>query len=252
MTDIYGYARVSSQDQNEERQLVALKEKRVAPGHIYIDKQSGKDFERPQYRKLLKKLRAGDLLYVLSIDRLGRNYEEIQRQWRVLTKDIGIDPINCALVGGMRQSGGWRVPVIPSEVEGSVRYACRIHPDQLWHGELSAQRNVCRNRNVQIPNASLGLRQHCVRDDNEAPPCHPERSEGSVRFNCRIHPDQLCFGGRYATIGWVARPCHPERSRGICAICLPHTSRSIVAWRVVRAAQCMQESQCTDPSLRSG
>ena len=91
MSTTYGYVRVSSQDQNEDRQLIALKEKLVDPKQTYIDKQSGKDFDRPQYKKMLKKLKAGDLLYVLSIDRLGRNYEEIQRQWRVLTKDIGID-----------------------------------------------------------------------------------------------------------------------------------------------------------------
>ena len=88
MSTTYGYVRVSSQDQNEDRQLVALREKLVDPKLTFIDKQSGKDFDRPQYKKMLK---PGDLLYVLSIDRLGRNYEEIQRQWRVLTKDIGID-----------------------------------------------------------------------------------------------------------------------------------------------------------------
>ena len=91
MPNTYGYVRVSSQDQNEERQLIALREKLVDPKQTYIDKQSGKDFDRPQYKKMLKKMKPGDLLYVLSIDRLGRNYEEIQRQWRVLTKDIGID-----------------------------------------------------------------------------------------------------------------------------------------------------------------
>lgn len=91
MATTYGYVRVSSQDQNEERQLIALKEKLVDPKHTYIDKQSGKDFERPQYKKMVKRMKAGDLLYILSIDRLGRNYEEIQRQWRILTKDIGID-----------------------------------------------------------------------------------------------------------------------------------------------------------------
>lgn len=87
----YGYARVSSTDQNEERQLLALREAGVAAGNIFIDKQSGKDFDRPQYQRLLNQLKAGDLLYILSIDRLGRNYEEIQRQWRHLTKEIGID-----------------------------------------------------------------------------------------------------------------------------------------------------------------
>lgn len=89
--NIYGYVRVSSVDQNERRQTDALEELAVSKENIFIDKQSGKDFRRPQYIKLVKKLRAGDLLYVLSIDRLGRNYEEIQRQWRILTKDIGID-----------------------------------------------------------------------------------------------------------------------------------------------------------------
>ena len=88
---VYGYARVSSADQNEDRQMIALAEANVPPAHIYTDKQSGKDFDRPQYKKLVKKLRQGDLLYVLSIDRLGRNYDEIQHQWRILTKEIGVD-----------------------------------------------------------------------------------------------------------------------------------------------------------------
>ena len=89
--NIYGYVRVSSVDQNEDRQLVVMNENNVPKGNVYIDKQSGKDFERPQYKKLVKKLKAGDLLYILSIDRLGRNYEDVQKQWRILTKDIGID-----------------------------------------------------------------------------------------------------------------------------------------------------------------
>jgi len=88
---IYGYVRVSSTDQNEERQMVALAEAGVSEKNIFMDKQSGKSFDRPQYKKLVKKLKAGDLLYVLSIDRLGRNYEEIQNQWRVITKEIRAD-----------------------------------------------------------------------------------------------------------------------------------------------------------------
>lgn len=87
----YGYVRVSSIDQNEDRQLIVMDENNVPKGNVYIDKQSGKDFERPQYKKLVKKVKEGDLLYILSIDRLGRNYEDIQKQWRILTKDIGID-----------------------------------------------------------------------------------------------------------------------------------------------------------------
>ncbi len=91
MGKIYGYVRVSSTDQNEDRQMIALKEKGLQEKWIYMDKQSGKDFNRPNYQKMLKKLQTGDLLYILSIDRLGRNYNEILEQWRILTKEIGID-----------------------------------------------------------------------------------------------------------------------------------------------------------------
>ncbi len=91
MSDIYGYIRVSSIDQNEDRQLIAMQQFDIPQSHIYIDKQSGKDFNRPAYQRLVRRLKSGDLLYILSIDRLGRNYEEIQAQWRLLTKEKGID-----------------------------------------------------------------------------------------------------------------------------------------------------------------
>lgn len=87
----YGYVRVSSLDQNEKRQLDSLLELGILEKNIYIDKQSGKDFERPQYKKLKNKLKKGDLLVIMSIDRLGRNYEEIQYQWRILTKEKEVD-----------------------------------------------------------------------------------------------------------------------------------------------------------------
>ena len=91
MSKIYGYVRVSSMEQNEGRQMVALKQAGVAAGNIFMDKQSGKDFHRANYKKMLSMLQNGDLLYIMSIDRLGRNYAEIQNQWRMLTKEIGID-----------------------------------------------------------------------------------------------------------------------------------------------------------------
>lgn len=91
MPQNYAYIRVSTKDQNERRQLIALKPYSIKKQNIYIDKQSGKDFDRPQYQKLLKKLKKDDLLYIKSIDRLGRNYSEILEQWRILTKQIGID-----------------------------------------------------------------------------------------------------------------------------------------------------------------
>ena len=89
--NVYGYIRVSSRDQNEDRQRIALHERGVEDGFIYTDKVSGKDFDRPQYKKLVKKLKPGDLLMIQSIDRLGRNYEEVQNQWRVLTKGKEVD-----------------------------------------------------------------------------------------------------------------------------------------------------------------
>ena len=88
---VYGYIRVSSKDQKEDRQQIALKEAGVELRNIFIDKQSGKDFNRPQYKKMLQKLKKDDLLYIKSIDRLGRNYEEILQQWRILTKEKGVD-----------------------------------------------------------------------------------------------------------------------------------------------------------------
>ena len=88
---VYGYIRVSSKDQKGDRQQIALKEVGVELPNIYVDKQSGKDFNRPQYKKILRKLKKDDLLYIKSIDRLGRNYEEILQQWRILTKEKGVD-----------------------------------------------------------------------------------------------------------------------------------------------------------------
>lgn len=87
----YGYVRVSSLDQNEERQMVEMRNIGIPEENIYKDKQSGKDFNRPMYQKMLRKLKKGDVLYILSIDRLGRNYEEIQSQWRYLTREKEID-----------------------------------------------------------------------------------------------------------------------------------------------------------------
>nr|WP_297181194.1 recombinase family protein [uncultured Agathobaculum sp.] len=89
--EIYGYIRVSSKDQNEDRQLRALREVRIPQRNIFMDKRSGKDFARPCYQKLLRQVRRGDLLYIKSIDRLGRNYKEILEQWRVLTKEKDVD-----------------------------------------------------------------------------------------------------------------------------------------------------------------
>lgn len=91
MGTIYGYVRVSTREQNEDRQMRALQEVKIPESNIYVDKQSGKDFNRPRYRRMLRKMKPEDLLYVKSIDRLGRNYEEILEQWRILTKEKKVD-----------------------------------------------------------------------------------------------------------------------------------------------------------------
>ena len=91
MGNLYGYIRVSTREQNEDRQILALKELAIPEKNLFMDKQSGKDFERPQYRKMVRKLKKDDLLYIKSIDRLGRNYSEILEQWRILTKEKGVD-----------------------------------------------------------------------------------------------------------------------------------------------------------------
>ena len=89
--NMYGYARVSTRDQNEARQIVSLREIGIEKENIFVDKQSGKDFNRPKYRKLLRKLKKGDVIYVQSIDRLGRNYEDIIEQWKIITREKHAD-----------------------------------------------------------------------------------------------------------------------------------------------------------------
>jgi DNA invertase Pin-like site-specific DNA recombinase len=91
MGNLYGYVRVSTNEQNEGRQMLALNTVQVPEGNIYLDKQSGKDFHRPMYRRMLKRLKQDDVLYIKSIDRLGRNYEEVLEQWRLLTKEKKVD-----------------------------------------------------------------------------------------------------------------------------------------------------------------
>lgn len=88
---VYGYVRVSSRDQNEDRQIIAMRKVGILEKNIFVDKQSGKDFNRPMYQKMVRKFKKNDILYIKSIDRLGRNYEEILEHWRILTKEKNID-----------------------------------------------------------------------------------------------------------------------------------------------------------------
>ena len=106
--NIYGYVRVSSTDQNEERQMMEMRRLGVAECNIYVDKQSGRDFNRPQYQKLMRKIRPGDILVIKSIDRLGRNYEEILLQWRIITKEkqVKIVVLDMPLLDTRKSRGG--------------------------------------------------------------------------------------------------------------------------------------------------
>lgn len=120
---VYGYIRVSSREQNEDRQLIAMREAGVPEENIFLDKQSGKDFERPQYIKLMQAVKPGDLIYVKSIDRLGRNYDEILEQWRVITKkkDIDIVIIDMPLLDTRR--GKDLMGTFISDLVLQIRYA---------------------------------------------------------------------------------------------------------------------------------
>jgi len=91
MNQLYGYIRVSSKEQNEDRQVIAMEELNIPKKNVFMDKQSGKDFDRPQYKKMLRKMKKGDVLYIKSIDRLGRNYTEILEQWAMITKEKQVD-----------------------------------------------------------------------------------------------------------------------------------------------------------------
>ena len=102
---VYGYVRVSAKDQNEDRQIIAMREVGVSEKNIYMDKQSGKDFKRKQYKRLVRKMKKDDLLYIKSIDRLGRNYEEIIKQWRYLRKKDRYYCFRYAVIGYPTRKG---------------------------------------------------------------------------------------------------------------------------------------------------
>ena len=127
----YGYVRVSTKEQNEDRQMVAMREFGVKDSNVILDKQSGKDFERPGYRRLVRKLKAGDTLVIKSIDRLGRNYDEILEQWRLLSKE------KQAAGGGDRGGQGQGRP-LRAEVQGPGR-ELRCRHDGLAQGRNQRQ-----------------------------------------------------------------------------------------------------------------
>lgn len=129
----YGYVRVSSRDQNIGRQMAAMADVKISKKNIYIDKQSGKDFERPQYLKLMEKLKPGDTLFVKSIDRLGRNYEEILDQWRLITrtKDVDIVVIDFPLLDTRNQINGITGKLISDIVLQILSYVAQLERENI-------------------------------------------------------------------------------------------------------------------------
>lgn len=129
----YGYIRVSSKEQNIGRQIAALEKIPVPPCNIYIDKQSGKDFDRPNYKKMMDRLQAGDVVFVKSIDRLGRNYDEIIEQWRVLTKtkDVDIVVIDFPLLDTRNQVNGLTGKFIADIVLQILSYVAQIERENI-------------------------------------------------------------------------------------------------------------------------
>lgn len=129
----YGYVRVSSKEQNIGRQIAALEKIPVLPANIYIDKQSGKDFDRPNYQRMVEKLQAGDVVFVKSIDRLGRNYDEIIEQWRILTKikDVDIVVIDFPLLDTRNQVNGLTGKFIADLVLQILSYVAQIERENI-------------------------------------------------------------------------------------------------------------------------
>ena len=130
---IYGYVRVSTREQNEDRQLIALREVGVSDKNIFMDKQSGKDFERPQYKKLLRKMKKDDLLYIKSIDRLGRNYEEILNQWNLLTenKRVNIIVIDMPLLDTRQRIDGLTGLFLSNIVLQILSYVAQVERENI-------------------------------------------------------------------------------------------------------------------------
>ena len=132
MSTKYGYVRVSTADQNEARQIDAMNEIGIPPNHIYIDKQSGKDFNRKAYKRLLRKVKENDVIYIKSIDRLGRNYEEIQEQWNELKKrNISIVVLDMPLLDTRERIDGITGQFIADMVLQVLSYVAHIERDNI-------------------------------------------------------------------------------------------------------------------------
>jgi DNA invertase Pin-like site-specific DNA recombinase len=152
----YGYVRVSTRDQNEARQVLEMERLRIPPENVFTDKQSGKDFERAAYQKLVKRLRKGDVLYILSIDRLGRNYVEIQNQWRILTKEKGVDIVvlDMPILDTRRENADLLNQVINDLVLGLLSYVAQNERENIRKRQAEGIA-AARKRGVQFGRTAI-------------------------------------------------------------------------------------------------
>jgi len=162
MAEKYGYVRVSSTDQNEARQMDAMEENGVPPAHIYMDKQSGKDFDRKAYRKLMRKLKEDDVLFIKSIDRLGRNYDEIQIQWNELKKKkVNIVVLDMPLLDTRQKIEGITGQFLADMVLQVLSYVAHVERDNIKQRQAEGIKSAM-ERGVQF-----GRPRHDVPDDFE-------------------------------------------------------------------------------------
>ena len=154
-TRTYGYVRVSTREQNEDRQLIAMRQFGVDEVSIFIDKQSGKDFNRPQYRKLVRKLKGDDILVIKSIDRLGRNYEEIIEQWRIITKEkkAAIVVLDMPLLD-TRQGRDLTGTLIADIVLQLLSYVAQTERDFIRQRQDQSPKNALTSTNIATKSGS--------------------------------------------------------------------------------------------------
>ena len=165
---IYGYIRVSSRDQNEDRQVIAMREFGIAEKNLVIDKQSGKDFARPGYRRLLRKLKPNDTLVIKSIDRLGRNYDEVLEQWRLLTKEKQVDIVvlDMPLLDTRKGRDCSCCPMSPrpsGNLSISGRRRVLRPPRREGSNSVENPRNARRNTSICVMNGGRDAFPHALR-----------------------------------------------------------------------------------------
>ena len=221
MTQMYGYARVSTREQNLDRQFDALTAFGVEPGRIFADKASGKDFARPEYRRLVRRMRQGDTLVVGSIDRLGRDYEEVLSQWRLLTKEMGcaVVVLDMPLLDTRSSPGDLTGLLISDIVLQLLSYAAQVERENIRARQAQGIQ-AARNRGVRFGRPCMERPEGY--DEARVLPLRPHDSPPGVGFHRRVYQHLRQMGARRRLRPRQARPAfhatRGERARrsGFC------------------------------------